>query len=54
MKVKEGRPVGEDRVDVDLLDVGDVGHGVHGQEEVTDMLEQLCMVNHEHRIIGSY
>ena len=39
--------VREDRIDVDLLDVGDVGHGVRGKEEVTDMLEQLYMVNDE-------
>ena len=39
MKMEEGCPVGKDGVDIDLLNVRQVGHGVHGKLKVADMFD---------------
>ena len=39
MKMEEGCPVGKDGVDIDLLNVRQVGHRVHGKLEVADMFD---------------
>lgn len=39
MEVEEGRSVGEDGVDVDLLDVGDVAHRVTWHVQVAHVLQ---------------
>jgi hypothetical protein len=38
VQVHQNRPVGENRIDVDLLDVRQVGHAVHRQVEIVQVL----------------
>ena len=46
MQVEQGGPVGEDRVDVDLLDVGEVGHGVIWQLQIANVLDGAVVARH--------
>ncbi len=46
MQVEQGGPVGEDRVDVDLLDVGEVGHGVIWQLQIANVFDGAVVARH--------
>ena len=47
MEVQEGGPVGEYGVDVDLLDVGQVGDGVGRHLEVAHVLDGAVVLVHQ-------
>ena len=48
MQVQQGRSVGKDGIDVDLLDVGQVGDGVLAHFEVAHMLNGTIVAVHRH------